>query len=220
MPRKSQRSHAVDTEQPPSLPATSYAVLGLLSIAPMSGYEIAQAAEGSIGTFWPISKSQVYGELTRLESLSYVTAEDVAQIGAPDKRVYEITPAGEDRLDEWLADDKVAPSRLRIPFLIKVVLAHRLGTGQLLELLERYRKAAEADVADLELYVAQLDETPKTVYARATALYMLRVAQAAAGWAAEIEHIVPETPVRLDPHRTAPEKAKALFKSVPPRRRS
>src|SRR6266498_1174193 len=45
------------------LTTTSHAILGLLSIAPMSGYDLYQAVEGSTGHFWPISKSQVYAEL-------------------------------------------------------------------------------------------------------------------------------------------------------------
>ena len=57
---------------------TSRAILGLLSIVPMSGYDLAQAAERMVGRFWPVSKSQVYAELARLEPLGLVQGTEIA----------------------------------------------------------------------------------------------------------------------------------------------
>jgi DNA-binding PadR family transcriptional regulator len=71
------------------LPTTSYAVLGLLTFAPTSGYDLAIAADRSIANFWPISKSQVYSELRRLEKLGLVRSREVEQDKRPDKRVFE-----------------------------------------------------------------------------------------------------------------------------------
>src|SRR5260370_871676 len=52
----------------------------------MSGYDLAQAAERSVGRFWPISKSQVYAELARLEPLGLVQGTEIAQDRRPDNR--------------------------------------------------------------------------------------------------------------------------------------
>ncbi len=43
----------------------SEALLGMLSLRPMSGYEIRQAIEGSIGNFWRESYGQIYPTLKR-----------------------------------------------------------------------------------------------------------------------------------------------------------
>jgi len=48
------------------LPATAHVVLGLVSIRPGAGHELAGFAERSIGNFFPIARSQVYSELERL----------------------------------------------------------------------------------------------------------------------------------------------------------
>ena len=65
------------------LTTTSYAILGLLSIAPMSGYDLHQAVDRSIRHMWPISKSQVYAELARLEPLDLIAGTDVPRSGCP-----------------------------------------------------------------------------------------------------------------------------------------
>src|SRR5258708_33266176 len=85
------------------LTTTSQAVMALLSFAPMSGYELARAADRSISRFWPISKPQVYAELQRLEGLGFVEATDVVHDKLPDKRVFRLTGAGGRALDGWLA---------------------------------------------------------------------------------------------------------------------
>jgi DNA-binding PadR family transcriptional regulator len=65
------------------LTTTSCAVPGLLSISPMSGYELHQAVARSIARFWPISKSQVYAGLGRLEPLGMVEGTEVPQQRLP-----------------------------------------------------------------------------------------------------------------------------------------
>ena len=81
---------------------TSRAILGLLSIVPMSGYDLVQAADAAVGRFWPVSKSQVYAELARLEPLGLVRGTEIAQERRPDKRVFRLTGRGEEALDAWL----------------------------------------------------------------------------------------------------------------------
>src|SRR5690349_695661 len=109
------------------LTTTGYAVMALLSFAPMSGYQLARAADRSISRFWSISKPQVYSELARLEERGLVQGNHVAQDKLPDKRVFALTAAGERALDGWLAEVDFPASRFRIPFLVKVLVGHRLS---------------------------------------------------------------------------------------------
>jgi DNA-binding PadR family transcriptional regulator len=89
----------------------------------------------------------VYVTLSRLERAGLVSAEDVEQAGHPDKRVYTVTPAGRERVSEWLLDvswSKPAP----VEFHLKLVAAGRTGLAdpislidaQRLELLRRLRE--------------------------------------------------------------------------------
>src|SRR3954449_13484076 len=110
---------------PPRLTNTSYAILGLLSFARMSGYDLAAVSQRSIAGFWPVSKTQVYAELRRLAELGLAAGAAAERSGGPAKTIYELTPAGEEALDAWLAEPAVDRTRLRAPALLKLLLGHR-----------------------------------------------------------------------------------------------
>ena len=62
----------------PSLPASTYAVLGLVDKVPdSSGYDLASVASISFALFWPVSRTLLYRELERLTELEWVDASPV-----------------------------------------------------------------------------------------------------------------------------------------------
>ena len=82
--------------------STEFAILGLLTLKPMSGYEMRQLIAQSIGHFWGESYGQLYPSLKRLETEGLVSKR--AEIGTKrDKLIYSITPAGWEKLQQWLA---------------------------------------------------------------------------------------------------------------------
>jgi DNA-binding PadR family transcriptional regulator len=81
-------------------------LLGLLTIAPMSGYDLGQAIRASVGFFWNESYGQIYPNLKNLAAKGFVTAKTQRQKGKPDRRIYSITKKGRERLAAWLG---VAP---------------------------------------------------------------------------------------------------------------
>src|SRR6266508_130243 len=118
------------------LTTTSHAILGLLSIAPMSGYDLYQAVEGSTGHFWPISKSQVYAELAHLEPRGLIDGTEVPQERFPDKRVF------------------------RLPFLLKVLFGHRRSPDRTARLLADIRAEAQARQDAYRSFLAALPAAP------------------------------------------------------------
>ena len=199
-----------------TLGTTSQAILGLLSIAPMSGYDLAQAAERSVGRFWPISRSQVYAELARLEPQGLVRGTEIAQDRRPDKRVFRLTQRGEEALDSWLESDDLAAPRFRLPFLLKIFLGHRTDPGHSAELLREVRAGALAESKQLEAMLAVLDH-PAAAYARLTVLFLLRLAETTAAWAQEAEAGLPPGRIGIDPRRASSTLAASLFQAVPSR---
>ena len=197
--------------------STSRAILGLLSIVPMSGYDLAQAAERSVGRFWPVSKSQVYAELARLELLGLVQGTEIAQDRRPDKRVFRLTERGEEALDAWLESDDLAAPRFRLPFLLKIFLGHRTVPGRSAALLQEVRARALAQVQQLEALLAVLDH-PDAAYARLTVSYLLRMAETTAAWAQDAQASLPPGRIAIDPRRGGSTVAASVFKAVPPRR--
>jgi PadR family transcriptional regulator, regulatory protein AphA len=199
------------------LTTTSHAILGLLSIAPMSGYDLFQAVERSVGRFWPISKSQVYAELTRLEPRGLIQGTDVPQERLPDKRVFQLTEEGEQALDAWLDSSPPDFPQFRISFLVKVLLGHRREPSQTAALLQVVQDEAAAEASEYAEFLELLKAVPDSGYAQVTVLFGLRMAEAMAAWAEEARGLLPERAHRINPRR-APRLATAMFRAAPPPR--
>lgn len=80
----------------------SFAILELLHRKPLSGYELKKRFGGSIVFFWKANHSQIYPELKRMEEAGLVVSSRVTHEWRPTKRVYAITPKGEQTLKVWL----------------------------------------------------------------------------------------------------------------------
>ncbi len=167
---------------PRALGTTSCVVLGLVAKRPTSGYDLAAAATRSVAHFWPISKSQVYAELSRLEADGYIAGTHVEQDNRPDKRRYELTPAGDEVLSSWLATGGYAPDRTRSGFLAKFFFAAEMTDDQRLTLLEEYRAEVDEYRVELQTIVDKLEDRPESIYGRATALYGLLTTEAKIQW--------------------------------------
>jgi PadR family transcriptional regulator, regulatory protein AphA len=177
-----------------TLPTTAFAVLGLLSLRDMSGYELAAFADQSLAYFWPMHRSLVYRELRRLEEGGYVAGTQVVQDRVPDKRVYRLTELGRAALDGWLATPGFQPPRLRSEFLVKFFFARRLGHEQRWALLREYRAAVELDLADLQATADRLNEFPEGAFWQLAALHGVRTRQALLQWIADVEQALAAMP--------------------------
>ncbi|MFF8594474.1 helix-turn-helix transcriptional regulator [Streptomyces sp. NPDC015220] len=140
-------SGADSGDERPALPATSWAVLGLLSFGEeLSGYDLKKWADWSLRFFyWSPSFSQIYGELKRLEKAGYATSRMVAQeTGNRDKRVYRITDAGLEAVRTWAREAPVEPPVLKHGVMLRMWLGHLLEPEQMREVLGRHRAYAES----------------------------------------------------------------------------
>ena len=81
-------------------------VLAMLAKEPSYGYELRARLREALGPLGEaMNPGQVYVTLTRLEKTGLVTsrrAEGLAD--RPDRTVYGLTPAGQERVAEWLAE--------------------------------------------------------------------------------------------------------------------
>jgi DNA-binding PadR family transcriptional regulator len=101
---------------------TRWVVLGMLTIAPMSGYKLRKAIAESVGYFWQESFGQLYPALRQLASEGLV--EGRATPGGPGRggATYHVTPAGRAALARWLALPP-ALEKTRNELLLKVFFA-------------------------------------------------------------------------------------------------
>ncbi len=103
---------------------TAEALLGMLSLGALSGYEIRQSIKNSIGNFWRESYGQIYPTLKRLamERLVKVQASQPNSKVRSERTIYELTPAGRRRLRAWL-DTPSTPQVARNEMLLKIFFA-------------------------------------------------------------------------------------------------
>jgi DNA-binding PadR family transcriptional regulator len=96
---------------------------------------------------------QIYQTLGRLERGGLVRSATVTQGSRPDKRVYELTPAGREELQRWV-DGPLPAARVRDTFFSKLMLAWKvrlaveaavLHVQADLKLLEFCEQAVSAD---------------------------------------------------------------------------
>ncbi|MDQ3856203.1 MAG: PadR family transcriptional regulator [Chloroflexota bacterium] len=102
-----------------------YAVMGILSLGPMSGYEIRKTIETSLGNFWSESYGQIYPILRSLVSEGLATRHTEVQVGKPNRHVYTLTNAGREELERWL-DGPVEHDVGRVELLLKLFFGWQL----------------------------------------------------------------------------------------------
>lgn len=96
-----------------------FAILGLLVTDELSGYELTQRFERSVGYFWRARSQQIYPELARLEDEGLVHGRTVEQVGRPHKRLFRLSKTGREELVSWAT----TPSPLTLvkdEFMVKV----------------------------------------------------------------------------------------------------
>lgn len=71
-----------------------FVVLGMLSLGPMSGYEIKKRIEGSTNNFWSESYGQLYPTLKQLVSDGLTVSHTEKQEGKPERYIYTLTDKG------------------------------------------------------------------------------------------------------------------------------
>jgi DNA-binding PadR family transcriptional regulator len=125
-------------------------LLALLAKDVSHGYELRARLQLALGPLADaLNAGQVYVTLTRLEKADLVSSERVGQADRPDRKVYELTSAGRERVMEWLEDTswpKPAPAE----FHLKLVAAAAAGVGDPVRLVDAQRHALLAGLADAQ----------------------------------------------------------------------
>src|SRR5258705_4021818 len=116
--------------------STPYAILGMLSLAPMSGYDIRKEAATSIGYFWSESYGQIYPALREPKSQGWIKRRPGKSAGSRDRHVYEITERGREALAAWRAEPpRDAPYRNEL--LLKLFFGGHDPVGHEIEWIDK-----------------------------------------------------------------------------------
>ncbi len=126
-----------------------YIILGLLGARPMTGYDIKQAFDRALASYWNAGNSQIYTTLKSLSQAHLVESEVIVQTSRPNRKVYRLTSAGQAELDHWLAEE--VPERFsKDEFLIKLFFCGEISDELALRHLQEHRESLLKQLAHME----------------------------------------------------------------------
>ena len=132
-------------------------VLALLAKEPSHGYQLRSRLQQALGPAGDaLNAGQIYVTLSRLEKAGLVTCEQEPGLpDRPDRKVYELTAAGQQRVTDWIGDVSwpgpgLADFHLKLIAAAGARLADPLAIidAQRRELLRRLRDAQRAAMAE------------------------------------------------------------------------
>jgi DNA-binding PadR family transcriptional regulator len=167
---------------------TRFAVLGILSYGPMSGYDIKKFYEQSVSGFWSESYGQIYPILKRLAEEELATRSIQKQEGKPDRHIYAITEKGRDELQQWL----VEPTGRHIgrhETLLKLMFGQQISIEDNILQIKRFRERQMNELEEIETLKErfsheQIDD-PNMPYWQLSFAYGAHVNRAYIHWAEE-----------------------------------
>ncbi len=126
-----------------------YIILGLLGARPMSGYDIKQAFDRALASYWNAGNSQIYTTLKSLSDAELVRSEVIEQKSRPNRKMYHLTPAGEAELERWLQED--VPERFsKDDFLTKLFFCGETSDDVALKHLLEHRDSLLKQLEHME----------------------------------------------------------------------
>lgn len=114
-----------------------FAILGILSWKPSTGYDLKKIFEESSLMYWSGNNNQIYKALLQLQNEEFVTSDVIHQDSSPSKKIYKITKEGLAELKEWVLSSPETPE-FKKTFLIQLAWSNLLDNQELNELLLRY----------------------------------------------------------------------------------
>jgi DNA-binding PadR family transcriptional regulator len=148
--------------------AVKYALLGILAQEPSHGYDIKRAFDEKVGEFWNLNFGQIYTTLDKLEDEGFIQHDEISQQDKPDKKVYRITPAGVEELQDWLTRPlKPEPRTLRDELFIKLMFMNTSDPQPALQLIRTQQSVYLAYMMRLTDKKYQIEQNARKAASRA-----------------------------------------------------
>jgi PadR family transcriptional regulator, regulatory protein AphA len=125
-----------------------YAILGLLSWTPLTGYDLKKMFAELPILYWSGNNNQIYRTLVDLHNEKLVSLEVQPQEDHPPRKIYTITEQGQADLRQWVMSAPELP-QIRNTFLIQLAWADQLSSQELDGLLSDYE-------GDMQVHVLML----------------------------------------------------------------
>lgn len=145
----------------PKINKTRYAILGVLSIKPGSGYDIKKFCDKGISYFWNENFGHIYPVLKQMEAEEIITKTVEYNEGKPMRNVYSVTQKGLEELTEWLMQPtESTPARLEL--LLKLTFARNIPADKVIEEMELIKQKHVQRLAQYEKIEKDFNSDEKT----------------------------------------------------------
>ncbi len=181
---------------------TRYVVLGMLTIEPMSGYDLHETIERTVGHFWKEGYGRLYPTLTALTAEGLVEGR-VTQGRGPRRTIHHLTDAGWNELRRWLATHPGPPQPGRDDLLLQIFFARHADAGPLAHSVRRRREVTVGLLTRYEAIEAELrrDPSPDASAWWLTVRHGIHLARASIAWCDEALDMLPEHRPEAGPNR-------------------
>lgn len=182
----------------PKINKTKFALLGILTFGPMSGYDIKKLTDFSISHFWSENFGHIYPVLRRMEEEGLVTKEVKETKGKPNRNIYSITEEGRRELAAWLLLPVEEKSQ-RNELLLKLFFASGLPEERVIEMVseeEDRQKRLLSEYDDIEKTLTNEEsyrDNESLPYWLMTLSYGKKVSQAILEWCEETSKVLKGT---------------------------
>ena len=167
---------------------SKYAIIGILSLGPMSGYDIKKRFEKSLSFFWNESYGQIYPILNKLAKQGLATRSIERQMGKPDRHIYTLTDKGRKALQKWMIQP-VGRQIGRHEILLKLFFGHQVSLADNIRQVEHYQELQSQELKELtateEMLKTDHKDNPHLPYWLMTVKYGQYVNKAYLRWSKE-----------------------------------
>ena len=171
---------------------TKYIILGMLTIGCNTGYEIKKVIDTSFSFFWKMSYGQIYPALKKLvdENLANMIQDDADPL---DRKRYEITEKGREKLLEWLEMPVMNQGTQRNELLVKLFFGRHLSKEKIkanLDIQKELVTAKQVILTELEKTVMEQKYSDDTPFWLCILDYGKRMNEATLTWCEETKKVL------------------------------
>ena len=138
-----------------------YAILGILSVEPMSGYQIKNCINGGVGYFLEIDYKQIYPALKNIVANGLATYEVIKTEKGGESKRYKLTDAGLHKFREWMERPITNGKQMASELMLKLFYGQNVSTEIILTHMENYRVLMANSLQEMEDLSACVDSEPE-----------------------------------------------------------
>ena len=146
-----------------------YALLALLRVGPLSGYELQKQFSLSVGHVWHAPDSQIYPELRKMEAENLIEGEEQSRGQRATRRVYHVTEAGDQAFLTWM-HTPLEYARVRDPAHLRAAYLEAATPDAAREFFRSHIAQWERELAQWEGELLRIDEVANPMLVRRLAV--------------------------------------------------